>query len=133
MENLAGRVKHRIQLTTDGPAAYLEGVEEAFGNDVDYAMLVKLYGSNPESAETRYSPAKCIGTHLNIIEGFPDKKHISTSYGERQNLTMRMGVRRFTWADHPWSMNERDSLPSHKLRNGVRTTVPHTIQGSQGV
>lgn len=95
MSNLASRVKHRIQLTTDGHSAYLEGVEEGFGNDVDYAMLVKLYGRNTES-DTRYSPATCIGTHLQIIEGIPDKKHISTSYVERQNLTMRMGMRRFT-------------------------------------
>lgn len=95
MNSLASRLSHRIQLTTDGHGAYLVAVEEAFGNHIDYAMLVKLYGSDPE-AETRYSPAKCIGTNLQIVEGIPDKKHISTSYVERQNLTMRMGMRRFT-------------------------------------
>lgn len=93
--NLARRVSHRIQLTTDGHRAYLVAVEEAFGNNVDYAMLVKLYGSDPET-ETRYSPPKCVGTSLQIVEGIPDKKHISTSYVERQNLTIRMGMRKFT-------------------------------------
>jgi len=95
MNNLASRLSHRIQLTTDGWHSYIVAVEEAFGNQIDYAMLVKLYGKEPE-AETRYSPPKCVGTSLQIIEGIPDKKHISTSFVERQNLTMRMGMRRFT-------------------------------------
>lgn len=96
MNNLAGRVNHRFQLTTDGHHVYLDAVEGAFGNNIDYAMLVKLYGSPTKEEQRRYSPAKCTGTTLQIVEGFPDKKHISTSYVERQNLTMRMGMRRLT-------------------------------------
>jgi len=95
MNDLAGRTNHRFQLTTDGHSVYLDAVEGAFGNNIDYAMLIKLYGKERES-EARYSPAKCIGTKLQNNEGFPDKKHISTSYVERQNLTMRMGMHRFT-------------------------------------
>ena len=81
---------------TDGHRPYLEAVEEAFGADVDYAQLVKLYGNAPESMKGRYSPAECIGARKEPIEGDPDWKHISTSYAKRQNLTMRMHVRRFT-------------------------------------
>jgi hypothetical protein len=82
-------------LTTDGHKAYLEAVEGAFGGDIDYAMLVKLYGASPE-AERRYSPAECIGARKTTIEGSPDPRHISTSYSERHNLTIRTHQRRFT-------------------------------------
>lgn len=94
--NLAGRLKHRIQLTTDGHAAYLDAVEGAFGYNVDYAMLIKLYGGPTKEEQRRYSPAKCLGTEVAVIEGNPDPRLISTSYVERQNLTIRMHRRRFT-------------------------------------
>ena len=95
MDDLRSRLANRVQLTSDGHKAYLEAVEEAFGANIDYAMLVKLYGESPE-AEKRYSPAVCIGARKTRIEGSPDPEHISTSYAERQNLTMRMHNRRFT-------------------------------------
>lgn len=95
MDDLAARLANRVQLTTDGHRVYLQAVEDAFGNDIDYAMLVKLYGNDAE-AETRYSPAECIGCQRVRIAGLPNPKYISTSYVERQNLTMRMQMRRFT-------------------------------------
>jgi IS1 family transposase len=94
--NLAERLKHKVQLTTDGHRAYLDAVEGAFGYNVDYAMLVKLYGTPTQEEQRRYSPAKCIGAEVAVIEGDPDLTKISTSYVERQNLTMRMHMRRFT-------------------------------------
>ncbi len=95
IEDLASRLANRVQLTSDGYKPYLEAVERTFGNDIDYAMLVKLYGKSAES-EKRYSPADCVGTEKSTITGNPDKKKVSTSFVERQNLTMRMGMRRFT-------------------------------------
>jgi IS1 family transposase len=93
--NLSERLAHKIQLTTDGYKVYVDAVEGAFGYNVDYAMLVKLYGAEP-AKEARYSPAVCIGANAKVVEGKPDPNLISTSYVERQNLTMRMQMRRFT-------------------------------------
>ncbi len=95
MQDLASRLTRRVQLTTDGHNAYLDAVDGTFGTSIDYAMLVKQYGTAPE-AQKRYSPPVCIGTERTVIHGNPDPQHISTSYVERQNLSMRMGIRRFT-------------------------------------
>jgi IS1 family transposase len=96
MDDLRSRLANRVQLTSDGHKAYLEAVEGAFGGDIDYAMLIKMYGPSTESAKGRYSPAECTGAKKMRVEGSPDMAHVSTSYAERQNKTMRMHMRRFT-------------------------------------
>lgn len=95
MRDLTSRLISRVQLTTDGHHVYYSAVEEAFASEIDYAQLVKVYGA-PREASVRYSPARMLSTHKEVIRGNPDPKHISTSFVERSNLSMRMGMRRFT-------------------------------------
>src|SRR5208337_3745708 len=95
MKDVASRISNRVQLTTDGHRVYAEAVENAFGSEIDYAMLVKIYGASNDG-ESRYSPATCIGCRTGVLSGNPEPKYISTSYVQRQNLSMRMAMRRFT-------------------------------------
>lgn len=117
VSDLESRLANRIQLTSDGHRPYLTAVESVFTDQVDYAMLVKIYGADPQ-AETRYSPAKCIGAEKKPQIGKPDAKHISTSYAERSNLTMRMHMRRFTRLTNAFSK---------KLENHAAAIALHTM------
>jgi IS1 family transposase len=115
--DLESRLANRVQLTSDGHRPYLYAVEAAFADQVDYAMLVKIYGADPQ-AEKRYSPAKCIGAEKHPRIGSPDNKHISTSYVERSNLTMRMHMRRFTRLTNAFSK---------KVENHAAAIALHTF------
>jgi IS1 family transposase len=115
--DLESRLANRVQLTSDGHRPYLQAVEAAFADQVDYSMLVKIYGADPQ-AETRYSPAKCIGAVKQPKIGSPDPKHISTSYVERSNLTMRMHMRRFTRLTNAFSK---------KVENHAAAIALHTM------
>ena len=123
VRDLASRLAHRVQITTDGLRAYLEAIETNFGADVDFAQLQKIYGPSPEG-QRRYSPAECIGIQERVIEGNTDPAHTSTSYFERQNLTMHMSIRRFTRLTNAFSKkleNHAHSVALHYMHyNFVR-------------
>lgn len=140
--DLAGRLRHRVQLTTDGFRPYLQAVEDGFGAEIDYAMLIKLYGSDPE-AERRFSPPVVLTQDVRVVTGDPDPDRISTSYVERQNLTMRMGMRRFTRLTNAFSKklaNHEAAVALHYMHynfarphKSLRNPYPRTPAMAAGV
>ena len=137
MHDLKARLAHRVQLTTDGHRSYMQAVDYTFGDEIDFAMLHKIYG-NPagEGNERRYSPAVCSGTDVRIIKGDPDPGEISTSYVERQNLTMRMGMRRFTRLTNGFSKkveNLAHAVSLHYMHyNFARVHQSLTVENEDG-
>ena len=118
MNDLRSRLANRVQLTSDGHKAYLVAVEDAFGMDVDFAQLVKIYATASTDDQRRYSPAECMGCIPTAVTGDPDPKHISTSFAERQNLTMRMHMHRFTHLTNGFSK---------KVENHVHMVALYTV------
>ena len=136
MHDVAARIVTRVQLTTDGHRPYIEAVESAFNEQIDYATLTKLYGADPEM-EKRYSPAKCLGCKARRVSGNPNPRHISTSYIERSNLTLRMGSRRFTRLSNGFSKkveNHAHAVALHythynwcRIHKSLRVTRPSKL------